>query len=65
MSRNTENAQSCTTCLRHSAVLGLPAVLLREVSNTVYGKLKGGIPLLWLYGNIYVLRDLDHFCRRL
>ena len=33
MSRKTGNAQSHATYFRHSAVLSLPAVLLRKVSN--------------------------------
>ena len=36
MSRKIGNAQSCATLFRHSAVLNLPAVLLRKLPNSSY-----------------------------
>ena len=62
MSRKTGNAQSRATFFRHSAVLSLPAVLLRKVANNVKWKILRCLESVHYDGNFLKFSFLIYRC---
>ena len=65
MSRKTRNAQSRVTLFRHSAVLSLPTVLLREVPNVNGdGRARKIVWILFQCLGISTMRDIVVLLKR-